>query len=178
VPELAPVVPGTPTTGKPLRRRGSPPPAPFTGLGSDSLTSTSRVDRRELAQLMGVSEPTVKRWLREGLPSVCAFTPPKHGHVRTIALTEPARERLLSLPRESEFTFTTLRGSHYRPSSRAHHWDRVRCSAGLGNVDLYRDAALLRLVRLQRARASRSRYRPAIRPARRRQARSHDLWAP
>ena len=33
--------------------------------------------------------------------------------------------------------FTTLRGSHYRPSSRSHHWNRVRCSAGLGNVDLY-----------------------------------------
>ena len=66
-----------------------------------------------------------------------AFTPPKHGHVRTIALTEPARERLLSLPRESEFVFTTLRGSHYRPSSRSYHWNRVRCAAGLGMVDLY-----------------------------------------
>jgi hypothetical protein len=44
---------------------------------------------------------------------------------------------LLSLPRESEFVFTTLRGSHYRPSSRSHHWNRVRCAAGLGNVDLY-----------------------------------------
>jgi integrase len=66
-----------------------------------------------------------------------AFTLPKHGVVRTIALTEPARERLLSLPRESEFAFTTLRGSHYRPSSRSYHWNRVRCAAGLGNVDLY-----------------------------------------
>jgi integrase len=65
------------------------------------------------------------------------FTPPKHGSVRTIALTDPARERLLRLPRESEFCFTTLRGSHYRPSSRSHHWNRVRCAAGLGNVDLY-----------------------------------------
>jgi integrase len=51
----------------------------------------------------------------------CEFTPPKHGFVRTIALTDPARERLLALPRESEFAFTTLRGSHHRPSSRAHH---------------------------------------------------------
>jgi integrase len=66
-----------------------------------------------------------------------AFTLPKHGFVRTIALTDPARERLLRLPRESEFVFTTLRGSHYRPSSRSHHWNRVRCGAGLGNVDLY-----------------------------------------
>jgi integrase len=66
-----------------------------------------------------------------------AMTLPKHGVVRTVALTEPARERLLRLPVESEYAFTTLRGSHYRPSSRAHHWNRVRCAAGLGNVDLY-----------------------------------------
>jgi integrase len=65
------------------------------------------------------------------------FTLPKHNVVRTIALTDPARERLLALPRESDFVFTTLRGSHYRPSSRAHHWNRVRCGAGLGNVELY-----------------------------------------
>jgi integrase len=65
------------------------------------------------------------------------FTLPKHGHVRTIALTDPARTRLLSLPRESEFAFTTLRGTHYRPSSRAFHWNRVRCTAGLGDVPAY-----------------------------------------
>ena len=41
-----------------------------------------------------------------------AFTLPKHGFVRTIALTDPARNRLLSLRREPEFVFTTLRGSH------------------------------------------------------------------
>jgi integrase len=67
----------------------------------------------------------------------CRFTLPKHHVVRTIALTDPARERLLTLPRESEFVFTTLRGSHYRPSSRSWHWNRVRCAAGHGNVDLY-----------------------------------------
>lgn len=53
-----------------------------------------------------------------------AFTPPKHGTVRTIALTEPARDRLLALPQESEFVFTTLRGSHYRPSTRSYHWNQ------------------------------------------------------
>jgi integrase len=64
------------------------------------------------------------------------FEQPKHHHVRRIALTQPARDRLLDLPRESDFAFTTLRGSHYRPSSRAHHWNRIRCSAGLDG-DLY-----------------------------------------
>jgi hypothetical protein len=52
-------------------------------------------------------------------------------------MTEPVRERLLALPRESEYVFTTLRHSHYRPSSRSWHWNRVRCAAGLGKVDLY-----------------------------------------
>jgi integrase len=65
------------------------------------------------------------------------FTPPKHHVVRTIAMTDPARDRLLSLPRESQFVFTTLRGHHYTPSTRSHHWNRVRAAAGLGNVDLY-----------------------------------------
>jgi hypothetical protein len=65
------------------------------------------------------------------------FTPPKHGVVRTIAMTDPVAERLLSLPSESEWVFATTRGTHYTPPSRSHHWNRVRCAAGLGNVDLY-----------------------------------------
>jgi integrase len=65
------------------------------------------------------------------------ITAPKHGVVRTVAMTPGARERLLALPRESEWVFTTLRGSRYTPSSRSYHWNRVRCSAGLGTVDLY-----------------------------------------
>jgi integrase len=65
------------------------------------------------------------------------LTRPKHGVTRVITMTPRARERLLALPRESEWVFTTLRGNHYTPSSRSHHWNRVRCAAGLGNVDLY-----------------------------------------
>lgn len=64
------------------------------------------------------------------------LTLPKHGVTRTIAMTPPTRKRLLALPRESEFVFTTLRGHHYTPSTRSHHWNRVRCSSGL-DVDLY-----------------------------------------
>jgi integrase len=52
-------------------------------------------------------------------------------------MTEPVRDRLLDLPRESEHVFTTLRGTHYTPSSRTFHWNRVRCTIGLGNVSLY-----------------------------------------
>jgi integrase len=51
-------------------------------------------------------------------PKTKVINAPKHHHVRTIALTEPARDRLLRFPRESEFVFTTLNGTHYKPTSR------------------------------------------------------------
>lgn len=62
---------------------------------------------------------------------------PKHGSAGTIAMVEPLRVRLLASPRESEWAFTSLRGTHYTPSSRAYHWNRVRCSVGLGTTSLY-----------------------------------------
>jgi integrase len=65
------------------------------------------------------------------------ITTPKHGSSSTIAMTEPVKDHLLQLPRESEWTFTTIRGGHYTPSSRNHHWNRVRCAVGLGNLSLY-----------------------------------------
>jgi integrase len=65
------------------------------------------------------------------------FTTPKHGSRRTIAMTERVRDRLLILPRESEWVFTTIRGHHYTPSTRNHHWNRVRASIGLANTSLY-----------------------------------------
>jgi hypothetical protein len=46
-------------------------------------------------------------------------------------------ETAASLPHESEFVFTTLRGSHYRPSSRSHHWNPARCAAGGASTDFY-----------------------------------------
>jgi len=52
-------------------------------------------------------------------------------------LLEPVAECLRSLPRESEWVFTTLRGTHYTPSSRTFHWSRVRTAVGIGNVSLY-----------------------------------------
>jgi integrase len=65
------------------------------------------------------------------------ITDPKHGSKGTIAMVEPLRARLEATDRESEWAFTTVRGGHYTPSSRAYHWNRVRCSIGLGNVSLY-----------------------------------------
>ncbi len=65
------------------------------------------------------------------------LTTPKHDSRRTVALTAPVAARLQELPRESEWLFTTVRGTHYTPSSRVFHWNRVRASAGIGNVSLY-----------------------------------------
>jgi integrase len=65
------------------------------------------------------------------------FTLPKHGVVRMIAMTDPVHARLLTLPLDGEFVFETLRGNHYTPSTRSHHWNRVRAAAGLGAQDLY-----------------------------------------
>ena len=65
------------------------------------------------------------------------FTLPKNGKTRVIALTPPAREALLRVPRESAFAFTTLRGTHYTASSRSFHWNRVRAAAGLHDKTLY-----------------------------------------
>jgi integrase len=74
---------------------------------------------------------------RQWNAKVRKITLPKHEFVRTIAMTDPVRDRLLELSRESEWVFTTLRGTHYTPSSRCFHWNRVRCTVGLGDVDLY-----------------------------------------
>lgn len=38
---------------------------------------------------------------------------------------------------DSPFVFTTIRGTHYTPSSRTHHWNRVRGAARLGDTTLY-----------------------------------------
>ena len=67
------------------------------------------------------------------------FTEPKHGP-HTIALVARGRDVLLRMKRDnanSAFVFTTLRGSHYTPTSRTHHWNRVRAAAGLGSTSLY-----------------------------------------
>jgi integrase len=67
------------------------------------------------------------------------ITPPKHGSTGVIAMVEPLRERLDALrhAREGEWVFTTLRGHHFVPSTRAFHWNRVRCTVGLGKTALY-----------------------------------------
>lgn len=67
------------------------------------------------------------------------FTAPKYGPY-TVALVGRARDVLHRTPRElghDTFAFTTLRGTHYTPSARTHHWNRVRCAAGLPDLTLY-----------------------------------------
>lgn len=64
-------------------------------------------------------------------PKTKAFTLPKNGLQRRAILTPPAREALLSLPKQGEFCFVTNRdGTHWTPSSRAYYWKATRMVAG------------------------------------------------
>jgi integrase len=62
---------------------------------------------------------------RQWNAKVRKMTGPKHGSRRTVAMTEPVRARLLELPPESEYVFTTIRGTHHliQLVSRARHAD-------------------------------------------------------
>jgi len=58
-----------------------------------------------------------------------AFGLPKNGKTRLILLTPQAREALLRHRHETDsatYCFANTRGSHWTPSARSHHWDRVR----------------------------------------------------
>jgi len=74
---------------------------------------------------------------RQWSPKERRIKDPKDESAGTIAMVAPLRDRLLALPRESEWVFTTLRGHHYVPPTRDHHWNRARCSVGLGTTALY-----------------------------------------
>jgi integrase len=108
-----------------------------------------------------------------------AFTLPKHGVIRTVALAEPARERLLALPRESEFVFTTLRGTPLPallacpPLEPRPLRGRVR-----QRRPVHGHPSLLRLVRVERAGPRRPRHRAPLRPPGRRPARAQAVRAP
>jgi integrase len=58
------------------------------------------------------------------------MTAPKNGRARQAILTPPAREAVQALPRESEWAFTTIRGTHYTPSARAYYWKAIKAHVG------------------------------------------------
>ena len=75
---------------------------------------------------------------RQWSARVGKMTDPKYGPY-TAALVDDARRIIEQTPRDHDapWAFLTLRGHHYTPSTRSHHWNRVRCGAQLGNVRLY-----------------------------------------
>jgi integrase len=75
---------------------------------------------------------------RQWSTKVSAYTEPKKGPY-TAALVDEARAVIANCPREHDapWAFLTIRGTHYTPSSRSHHWNRVRSAAHLGEVRLY-----------------------------------------
>lgn len=67
------------------------------------------------------------------------LTEPKYG-AYTLALTSRAETVLDRMPRvagHDKWLFSTDRGHHFSPSTRTHHWNRVRCAAGTPNLTLY-----------------------------------------
>jgi integrase len=78
----------------------------------------------------------VTQWNRK----VGRFTTPKYGPYDA-ALSDRAvdvlRRMAVAGAGEGRFVFNTASGNHYTPSTRSHHWNRVRCSVGLADRDLY-----------------------------------------
>lgn len=74
--------------------------------------------------------------LRQWSAKTRQFSTPKYG-AYTMALVNHARTVLGRMAKDGDFVFMTLRGNHYTPSSRNHHWNRVRCAAGLPDMTLY-----------------------------------------
>jgi hypothetical protein len=68
-------------------------------------------------------------------PRVQTYTDPKYGPY-TAALVDEAWQVIETCMRDHDapWAFLTLRGHHYTPSTRSHHWNRVRCAAHLGDV--------------------------------------------
>ncbi len=106
------------------------------------------------------------------------FTEPKYGPY-TAALVAHARATLELVKRDSDsaFVFATIRGTHYTPSSRVYHWNRVRIAAGVADTTLYLDPSLLRLESAQRAEPRPGRDRRAAWAQGRRAARRGAVWA-
>jgi integrase len=68
------------------------------------------------------------------------FTTPKYGchRVSLVSDAHAVLERAAAYRRGGvPWVFPTERGHHFTPSSRNHHWNRVRAAAGLGDMTLY-----------------------------------------
>lgn len=116
------------------------------------LTIPAFADYLEMACVTGIrpSELDAMRpeWVRwddgeidvreQWAAKVGKFDSPKYGPY-TIALVQRARDVLHRAAEHSgrEFCFETLRGTHFSPSARTHHWNKVRSAAGLGDTTLY-----------------------------------------
>jgi integrase len=61
---------------------------------------------------------------------------PKSGRARTVALTPPARDALLGLPRDDALVFTTKQGRRFAQPTLSGYWGKVTARAGL-DFDFY-----------------------------------------
>jgi integrase len=126
------------TVARMIAAAGELTPPSFAGYLATACWSAARPGELDALRWSDVDfQADSIRIERQWNVKVARITDPKHGSRRTIAMTDAVRSRLLELSRESEWVFTTIRGTHYTPSSRNHHWNRVRAGVGLGNTSLY-----------------------------------------
>jgi len=78
-------------------------------------------------------------WIRRSLNSSREIVLPKNKTTRKIVLPPAAIAAIRSLPRRlnSEYVFTTPRGSHFGKTSHYYYWNLVRMAAGLPEIDFY-----------------------------------------
>lgn len=115
-------------------------PPSFAGYLEFACCTAIRPSELDALRLTAIDRRALEVHVREQWNAKTrTFTAPKYGPY-TAALVQRAIDVLDRMPREQgcdEFAFTTNRGTHYTPSSRTHHWNRVRAAAGLADTSLY-----------------------------------------
>ena len=145
------------------------------------LGDAARRARRAASGTTSTSRPARRRSAIERQWNVKRekITPPKHGSTGTIAMVEPVRDRLLTLPRESEWVFTTLRGTTTCRPRAPTTGTASAARSGSATTALYEATRhYFAWYLLNVAGAARPRRRRAAAPRRRRHARARAVRAP
>jgi integrase len=100
--------------------------AAYTGCGRASCSRSSGA----------TSTSTAMRIASRGASTAAGSTTPKSNHEREVALTPPARDAILGLPRVDRLVFHAKRGGRLSQSTLSGYWAQVLARAGL-DFDFY-----------------------------------------
>lgn len=100
--------------------------AAFSGMRPGEIYALEWTDIDFEAMRITVSRRMYKR--RPGLP--------KNNKTKTIALTPPARDAVLTLTRDSRYVFTSIRGKQMAQNTLSHYWGKISARAQL-DFDFY-----------------------------------------